>query len=202
MRPKSASSQRAKAEAAHRKVMARREAESTVRASYFRFAGNSDVASFMRWLGYDTPASKDASLPALFHAAVQVRNQVTRDFSSPGVLLKDLMYSSTYHASSTVAYVAKRLLCWMSWQFLREHAEAGTQCAGLIYSQWYWRHSSMLNVIHTQDKAAHQGECGVQVAQSSRRESMSQDKQMLAEATITKLQEWLSQLQKDAPAEP
>ena len=57
------------------------------------------------------------------------------------------------------------------------------------------------NVIHTQDKSAHQGEFGVQVAQSSRRQSMSQDKQMLAEATITKLQEWLSQLQKDAPAE-
>ena len=42
-----------------------------------------------------------------------------------------------------------------------------TQCAGLIYLvNGMWRHSSMLNVIHTQDKAAHQGECGVQVAQS------------------------------------
>ena len=78
MRPKSASSQRAKAEAAHRKVMARKEAESTVRASYFRCAGSSDVAFFMRALGYDMAASKDASLPALFHAAVQVRNQATQ----------------------------------------------------------------------------------------------------------------------------
>ena len=42
----------------------------------------------------------------------------------------------------------------------------------------------------------------MQVAQSSRRQSMSQDKQMLAEATVRKLQEWLSKLQKDAPAEP
>ena len=60
--------------------MARREAESTVRASYFRFAGNSDVASFMRWLGYDMPVSKDPSPPALFHAAVQVRDQATERF--------------------------------------------------------------------------------------------------------------------------
>ena len=111
VRPKSASSQRAKAEAAHRKVMARKEAESTVRASYFRCAGSSDVTFFMRALGYDMPASKDASLPALFHAAVQVRDQVSRDFSTPGVVLKDLMYSFTYHASIIVACVAKRLLC-------------------------------------------------------------------------------------------
>ena len=66
MRPKSASSQRAKAEAAHRKVMARREAESTVRASYFRFAGNSDVASFMRggWAMTYWPARMPACLPS------------------------------------------------------------------------------------------------------------------------------------------
>ncbi len=72
MRPASASSQRAKAEAAHRKVMARREAESKVRACYFRFAGNCDVAAFMHALGYDMAASKDTSLAALFDAAVQV----------------------------------------------------------------------------------------------------------------------------------
>ena len=60
--------------------MARKEAESTVRASYFRFAGNRDVASFMQALGYDMPASKDASPPALFNAAVQVRDQVTQRF--------------------------------------------------------------------------------------------------------------------------
>ena len=83
----------------------------------------------------------------------------------------------------------------MSWRFLPEHAEASSQCVELLYSQWCW------SVIHMQDKSAHQGEFGVQVAQSSRRQSMSQDKQMLAEATITKLQEWLSQLQKDALAE-
>ena len=41
----------------------------------------------------------------------------------------------------------------------------------------------------------------MQVAQCSRQQSMSQDKQMLAEATITKLQEWLSELQKGAPGE-
>lgn len=71
-RPGSASSQRAKAEAAHRKVIARREAESKVRACYFRFAGNCDVVAFMQMLGFDTTASKDASTPALFNAAVQV----------------------------------------------------------------------------------------------------------------------------------
>ena len=71
-RPASASSQRAKAEAAHRKVIARREAESKVRACYFRFAGNCDVAAFMHALGYDMAASKDASPAARFDAAVQV----------------------------------------------------------------------------------------------------------------------------------
>ena len=71
-RPASASSQRAKAEAAHRKVMARREAESKVRACYFRFAGNCDVAAFMQALGYDMAHSKDASPAALFYAAVKV----------------------------------------------------------------------------------------------------------------------------------
>ena len=70
--------------------MARKEAESTVRASYFRFAGNSDVASFMRWLGYDMPASKDASPPALFRAAVQVRDRVTQRLLKPRSALQGL----------------------------------------------------------------------------------------------------------------
>ena len=118
VRPKSASSQRAKAEAAHRKVMARREAESIVRALYFRFAGNSDVVSFMRALGYDMPPSKDASPPALFHAAVQVRATSPSDFWASSMLLKDLTYLFRYHPSITVACIAdwtcKRLLWWMS----------------------------------------------------------------------------------------
>ena len=37
----------------------------------------------------------------------------------------------------------------------------------------------------------------VQVAQKSRQQSMSQDKQFLAEATISKLQEWLAEVQKE-----
>ena len=135
MRPKSASSQRAKAEAAHRKVMARREAESVVRASYFRFAGSSEVVSFMRVLGYDMPASKDASLPARFHAAVQVRASSPSGFWASGMLLKDLIHSFRVYASTTVACIAKRLLCQMSWRVLPECAEAGTQRVDLIYSK-------------------------------------------------------------------
>ena len=72
MPPGTASSQRAKAEAAHRKVMAHREADSKVHASYFRFASNCDVAAFMHSLGYEMTASKDASTATLFHTAVQV----------------------------------------------------------------------------------------------------------------------------------
>ena len=81
-RPAGASSQRAKAEAAHRKVMARREAESKVRACYFRFAGNCDVAAFMQALGYDMAASRAAAPAELFQAAVQV---------SPGLLTTPLL---------------------------------------------------------------------------------------------------------------
>ena len=58
----------------------------------------------------------------------------------------------------------------------------------------------MLNVRHTPMSFCTSMRVGVQVAQSSRQQSLSQDKQMLAEATISKLQEWLSELQKDAPA--
>lgn len=53
-------------------MIARREAQSKVRACYFRFAGNCDVVAFMQALGFDMAASKDASTPALFNAAVQV----------------------------------------------------------------------------------------------------------------------------------
>ena len=52
--------------------MARREAESKVRACYYRFAGNWDVAAFMQALGYDMAASRAANPAELFHAAVQV----------------------------------------------------------------------------------------------------------------------------------
>lgn len=72
MPPGTASTQRAKAEAAHRKVMAHREADSKVRASYFRFASNCDVAAFMHSLGYEMTSSKDACTATLFHTAVQV----------------------------------------------------------------------------------------------------------------------------------
>ena len=147
MRPKSASSQRAKAEAAHRKVMARREAESTVRASYFRFAGSSDVPSFMRALGYDMPASAGASLPALFHAAVQVRSTSLSDSWPSEVLLKDLTNSRTLHQSWWHT-VTKRLLCWICWRFLVKCDEEGTECDDFADCQRCCRHFSMLDVIH------------------------------------------------------
>ena len=132
VRPKSASSQRAKAEAAHRKVMARREAESTVRASYFRFAGNGDVAAFMRALGYDMPASKDASPPALFHAAVQVRTRSLSAYWASGMVLKDLIRPSRCRKSIPMACTAIRLLCCMSWRSLPEYAQAGRHCEGVL----------------------------------------------------------------------
>ncbi len=41
----------------------------------------------------------------------------------------------------------------------------------------------------------------VQVAQTSKQQSMSQDKQFLAEATVSKLQEWLAEVQKELVAD-
>lgn len=81
-------------------MMARREAESKVRACYFRFAGNCDVVAFMQALGYDVASSKDVSPAQLFHAAVQVSAMLLR-ILQPCIGQKVLTYCKE-HAGLTL----------------------------------------------------------------------------------------------------
>ncbi|CAL8464396.1 g3931 [Coccomyxa elongata] len=71
-----AAAARSRAEAAHRREMQRKEAEDRVRAAYFRYAGNHDVAAFMRALGFEMPAQPssriDASPLQLANKAIEV----------------------------------------------------------------------------------------------------------------------------------